>query len=653
VTCSVREITAWFEDRVIGQSAAIQTVVETIALYKAGLQDPDRPIGSFLFVGPTGVGKTELARALAKFLFGTEDRMLRFDLSEFKDYQAFQQLIGDPSRPSQPARLIDPVRAKPFQVILLDEIEKAHANIWDLLLQLLDEGRLSPAIGKPVNFRNTIIIATSNVGAHESAKSEIGFVSGGSQASSEKLHKALETTFRPELINRFQHVVQFYPLGKSQIKRIARMELTKILARRGISNRQIIVDVTEPVLDLIVDQGYNEKYGARALRRMVQRHVSSPIATRLLEKTVVDGSILKLSRTVDNVKVEVIDTPASRKSNKESRPIASKYGKLISRTDLEERFESLRNQKETLLQKVDAKHVPQEPDDADVLPQYSKQLLNSQALALKFNPREAILATTRRLEQIQQRELEVEEWFARTVSRAEYIRLANELYSYELELQSANRELLMMQGDSLADAIIELSPLGTNNQVAIELFQIYQNWAQRRGFSTNIIFDPISNRGPIVAAISGHYAFGYLRLETGHHRFREDRQHSVVRVRVLPWLESTEKVPLGKQKALKNTGIIGRRIRSRIEIDGSDLIIQNGRTLVENRNLARSISPALIAERQTTDQVVRRYDKTPFLMRDHLTGVSSGRYDSVKPEKFHDLLCRRVELTYQQSANGK
>ena len=175
VTRPVSEVEAWFEQHIVGQTEAIRAVVETIALYKAGLHDPGRPIGSFLFVGPTGVGKTELARALAKFLFGAENRLLRFDLSEYKDYHAFQLLIGDPSNPSRPARLTDPVRARPFQVVLLDEIEKAHANVWDLLLQLLDEGRLTPATGKTVSFRNTIVIATTNVGAREQSRPSPGW----------------------------------------------------------------------------------------------------------------------------------------------------------------------------------------------------------------------------------------------------------------------------------------------------------------------------------------------------------------------------------------------------------------------------------------------------------------------------------------------
>jgi ATP-dependent Clp protease ATP-binding subunit ClpA len=166
----VAEIRDWFRSRIVGQRDAIDTVVQMITLFKGGLHDARRPIGSFLFVGPTGVGKTELARTLAIYLFGSEKRLLRFDLSEFKDYHSFQMLIGDPGRPERPARLIDPVRAQPFQVVLLDEIEKAHANVWDLLLQLLDDGHLTPARGSAVNFRNTIVIATANVGAQAMAK---------------------------------------------------------------------------------------------------------------------------------------------------------------------------------------------------------------------------------------------------------------------------------------------------------------------------------------------------------------------------------------------------------------------------------------------------------------------------------------------------
>ncbi len=174
----VKEIREWFRSRIVGQRDAIEAVIQMITLYKAGLHDRHKPIGSSLFVGPTGVGKTELARALATYLFGSERRLLRFDMSEFKDYHSFQMLIGDPGSTERPARLVDPVRAQPFQVVLLDEIEKAHANVWDLLLQLLDDGRLTPANGPAVNFRNTIVIATAHVGAQVLERRPVGFTGG-------------------------------------------------------------------------------------------------------------------------------------------------------------------------------------------------------------------------------------------------------------------------------------------------------------------------------------------------------------------------------------------------------------------------------------------------------------------------------------------
>jgi ATP-dependent Clp protease ATP-binding subunit ClpC len=215
VTRPARDIRAWFEDRIVGQSEAIEAVVETIALFKAGLQDPQRPLGTFLFVGPTGVGKTELARALATYLFGSATRLLRFDLSEFKDYHAFEMLLGNPRDPTRPARLVDPVRAQPFQVVLLDELEKAHPNVYDLLLPVLDEGRLTPPGGRTVDFRNTILIATSNVGAQASDHA-VGFGATADAGSRRKrILEALESTFRPEFLNRFQHVVVFHPLDQA------------------------------------------------------------------------------------------------------------------------------------------------------------------------------------------------------------------------------------------------------------------------------------------------------------------------------------------------------------------------------------------------------------------------------------------------------
>ena len=331
---SAQEIRAWFQERLIGQHEAVEAVVESIALFKAGLNDPKKPLGTFMFVGPTGVGKTELARALATYLFGSVHRMLRFDLSEFTDYSSVERLIGSANDPSRPAQLLDPVRANPFQVILFDEIEKAHPNVWDLLLPLLDDGRLTPPVGRTVDFTNTIVICTSNVGASD-AERNLGFsVAGEGQVRDQKIKAKLEEAFRPEFLNRFQHIVVFHALARSQLRRIARQELRDILQRDGIIARNLVVDVNDAAIDYVIDRGFDERYGARALKRELQSSLVMPLAMTLMERAPEAGTLLSVSIKNDQIRVQITDTPESRKARQQERPIKGADGRVHTKASI-------------------------------------------------------------------------------------------------------------------------------------------------------------------------------------------------------------------------------------------------------------------------------------------------------------------------------
>lgn len=293
--------------RIIGQDEAILAVSDAIRRARSGLKDPKRPIGSFIFLGPTGVGKTELAKSLAEFLFDNEDSMVRLDMSEYMEKHTVARLIGSPPGYigyEEGGQLTEAVRRRPYRVILFDEIEKAHPDVFHILLQILEDGRLTDGHGRTVDFRNTVIIMTSNLGTQDLQRQTLGFTRENLSKSEKQRYKtaienALKLTFRPEFLNRIDEIIIFDPLTEEQIKQIINLLINEV--RKRLSDRSINIEITEKAKEWLMKEGYDVVYGARPMRRTIQRRVENPLSKQMIEGKFKDKDTIIVDLVNDNI----------------------------------------------------------------------------------------------------------------------------------------------------------------------------------------------------------------------------------------------------------------------------------------------------------------------------------------------------------------
>jgi ATP-dependent Clp protease ATP-binding subunit ClpB len=290
-------------ERIVGQDEAVKVIANAVRRSRAGLQDPKRPIGSFIFLGPTGVGKTELARALAEFLFDDEQAMVRIDMSEYQEKHTVSRLVGAPPGYvgyEEGGQLTEAVRRRPYSVVLFDEIEKANREVFNVLLQLLDDGRLTDGQGRTVDFRNTVVIMTSNLGNQ--------LWGGGKIASRDEITAVLQAHFRPEFLNRIDEIVTFHPLDKEHLKQIVEIQLRRVAEL--LAERSFDLEVSPEAVDYLTEAGYNPDFGARPLKRAIQRELQDPLALSILSGDFLEGELIRVDRGEEALKFSPLGQPA-------------------------------------------------------------------------------------------------------------------------------------------------------------------------------------------------------------------------------------------------------------------------------------------------------------------------------------------------------
>jgi ATP-dependent Clp protease ATP-binding subunit ClpC len=314
--------------KVIGQDDAVKKVVKAIQRNRAGLKDPNKPIGTFIFLGPTGVGKTELAKVLSRYLFDSEDALIRIDMSEYMEKFAVSRLIGAPPGYvgyEEGGQLTEKVRRKPYSIVLLDEIEKAHPDVFNLLLQVLDDGQLTDSLGRKIDFKNTIIIMTSNIGSRQLKEfgQGVGFATAAKSNQADEharsvIENSLKKAFAPEFLNRIDDVIVFNSLAKEDIFRIIDLELESLYKR--VNELGYKVKITDNAKEFLTDKGYDQNFGARPLKRAIQKYIEDPMAEEIIKGELVEGDTIELDYETgqDGLKINISKPPKPKKKKEES-----------------------------------------------------------------------------------------------------------------------------------------------------------------------------------------------------------------------------------------------------------------------------------------------------------------------------------------------
>jgi ATP-dependent Clp protease ATP-binding subunit ClpC len=506
---SLMEVRRFFESRVLGQPEAVDCLVDRIALVKAGLTDPSRPLGVFLFVGPTGTGKTEIAKAFSEFLFGSADRLVRLDMSEYQTPESLERLLGDAAKGDEAAALIASVRKQPFSVLLLDEFEKAHTNIWDVFLQVFDDGRLTDRNGRTADLRHCVIILTSNLGSAIPRGPGLGFGGRSGAFDPATVVKSVERSFRPEFLNRLDRVVVFRPLGREIMRSLLENELTAVLRRRGFRMQPWAVEWDEAAVDFLIEQGFSAELGARPLKRAVEQHLLTRIATAIVERQFPAGDqfLFITARDGTGLDVAFVDPDAD-----ETPPAASPAagltlaGVALEPQGSEAEAAYLREELESLAEGVASWETRKEEMLASTRDHTFWQA----------EERFAVLGLIEYLDRLGAATTTAQRLAARLAGREAHSRELVQLLARRLHVLAA--ALAGLEAGDPSDATVTIRAGHAEDAEACEQFvqtlaAMYIGWADTRGMRIRRGGDP----DKVVLEVSGLGAYTLLKPETGLH----------------------------------------------------------------------------------------------------------------------------------------
>lgn len=627
------EVHDFVTDRLLGQEEAVDAVVRMIALIKAGLADLRRPFGAFLFVGPTGVGKTHTAQLLAEYLFGSRERIIRINMADYGHEGQAQLLFGNPyanQLKDQRGLITQRLQGHPFGVLLLDEFEKAHEKIHDAFLQLVDEGRFINGRSETVSVTSLIVIATSNAGSEVYRQTGIGFELGRDLRELDReLDRRLLRVFRFEFLNRFDRIVHFHPLSREHIRDIAKRELQELSERDGLRSRRMELDVDAEVLDWLVAHGYHPHYGARFLRREIERHVAATLAEFIVREHPPRGSRLALGVQHDRVVVRLVSTPGAPVESPVPQGAQDRRAQL-SREQLENEARGWLQRWEALEREADERRVVARGlvevstrtgfwDDTD----RAAEVLN------EYKSIDARLQTDRRLLQPVWR-------LRRCMERPE------ECTSSELEMLldqvTANYRRWIDVGSASppADAWLVLSVAegepGGGDWLA-DLLGLYRGWLQRRGLSYEVVAEEEQDGRlrRVVLEVTGVGALSVLEMEQGEHR-RRSSAGTIERavIDLVPRREGpadAEWLNARVEEGPKTRGLAVARRNVRLQMElpapGKGVLLY-GTDRDTLRQLARDLGAAMAAP-PTAPQLARTYNLTGEAIRDPRTGaVAAG-----------------------------